>query len=1463
MRTIRSNKVILLFLLLSFPTTILFGIISTKVHAADEDIPDENYKNEWHWHTDIQTDELIIYEMEMTQRNLTSGKMTLMTKELRIINITGFKNETWNYGFGNVSRIYGSLCYYNCTSDEIKTYQYLSDRSIAGFGYNDTGVFREYYDMGDDAPSLGCTFLPVNGTKGVATVEVDIMADIINRTYLPIIYQKGWAPKFNYYETDPIKNSIYFLNTTNNYFINNTYYDNGTLRNAEASYWLVYGTNPSPMEFNVTMKHVLNYDITDEVEWGVDVGDSLYYGWNSHYSGYNETKFVITGFENVVNEVKGSFSPFMPIHQCFETVLANLSYWDPALGDYTFAKENYTIGVANNYHPLIFGSEYPLLTPKNTDIKDIDFFFNNDTNEVHGTGFPFDEVRTKFENGKNKLICSHSIEDATLKLIYNKTTGICDLLFVENMGYKQAIYRKNMTTITDQGEADSILLYSDLVGNNWIYMNFTYIPGEDFDLYWATLPVNPTLVEFEYEIYYMPLYVDVYMNNSNYQYPSGPINVTLYYDDSLLSADMEENLATYYCDIINEEWIEVPEIQVTLDTDANMIVVVGLEYVDFTFPQYFALGIKEWTWGVDVNDILPYELDAEGYDINTGDLLGAFLDFWIFNITSIEDKTHDWHYEPDQTFSQVNFTWMYYNHSLGRLAWNPNSPFGDPSPLMEFCDNRSSMVPLKFGDQNPTCLRVPFILPLTYGKLNLTILAPILNETFFAISDISKWDYYYTDDVANTLFFFNSTYGHFMDLTYFENGTLKEAKTFIIQEGSAIYNATITRKTSWNVTSEVEWSVKPGDELYFGDMDKEFKYHIVEINETAVNLGDMGVIPYPSIQSFSYVVGDIYHWNSTHEYWMFQYTGLISAANNLYPIGLYYYIAYTLGLTPTWPSLLMPIGIDEYMMLDAMKLHMGGMKVDTISEIGKYYIHFTNSTGPHHMYMNWDNSTGVIKLMYGFSYYPGKDWTDFVFFAKKRTDLELDNNIIELDNYFVPDIILTMNITTTEAGCEFYSAILDVNPTNQSLPGGTGTPLFFGDMMINNHTKVAGNFTIEVKLLGIDLDDITLHLSGWYPSIGDWQILPEEMMNQMVTYNYSGNSIIAEMTGDPYFCAIGAWSYTFKSPGAFNLSSTAEGPDDDGIFTLTWDVSPLANNYSVYEYHSYITVINGSLTSLATNIPSLFLPLNGYTDGTYYFIIEAHNEYGDTLSNCIEVLVEIGQPPGSFVLNSTAGDPDDDGIFTLTWDTAPDAEDYSVYEYSSYITIVNGSLTSLATDITNLSLTLTGYSTGTYYFIVEAHNEYGDTLSNCIEVVVEIPNPPGNFILSSNAGSPDDDGIFTLSWGASNGAVSYSIYEYFSYITVINGSLTSLATDITSLSHSLTGYTNGTYYFIVVAHNADGDTLSNCHAVAVEIPPEEPDDGNGGDGGGIPGYPLYVLLTCFIVITAIMIRKMREKLPKF
>jgi hypothetical protein len=81
---------------------------------------------------------------------------------------------------------------------------------------------------------------------------------------------------------------------------------------------------------------------------------------------------------------------------------------------------------------------------------------------------------------------------------------------------------------------------------------------------------------------------------------------------------------------------------------------------------------------------------------------------------------------------------------------------------------------------------------------------------------------------------------------------------------------------------------------------------------------------------------------------------------------------------------------------------------------------------------------------------------------------------------------------------------------------------------------------------------------------------------------------------------------------------------------------------------------------------------------------------------------------------------------------------------------------------------------------------------------------PGVFTLSSDAGSPDPDGAFVLSWTAANDADNYTIYEHSSYIFAINGSLLSLG-----------AATGGVYYYVILAENAAGNTTSNCVMVTV------------------------------------------------
>jgi hypothetical protein len=135
---------------------------------------------------------------------------------------------------------------------------------------------------------------------------------------------------------------------------------------------------------------------------------------------------------------------------------------------------------------------------------------------------------------------------------------------------------------------------------------------------------------------------------------------------------------------------------------------------------------------------------------------------------------------------------------------------------------------------------------------------------------------------------------------------------------------------------------------------------------------------------------------------------------------------------------------------------------------------------------------------------------------------------------------------------------------------------------------------------------------------------------------------------------------------------------------------------------------------------------------------------------------------------------------------------------------------------------------------------------------LSIEPPPGDFTLSSNAGSPDDDGAFTLTWTSSSGANNYSIYQHSSYITDINVSLTKLANETNSLSLPLSGYSNGSYYFVAKAINNFGIKTSNVIMITVEIPDGTPDTTTPP---GIPGFNLIIVGLVTGIVSLILIKR--------
>ena len=94
-------------------------------------------------------------------------------------------------------------------------------------------------------------------------------------------------------------------------------------------------------------------------------------------------------------------------------------------------------------------------------------------------------------------------------------------------------------------------------------------------------------------------------------------------------------------------------------------------------------------------------------------------------------------------------------------------------------------------------------------------------------------------------------------------------------------------------------------------------------------------------------------------------------------------------------------------------------------------------------------------------------------------------------------------------------------------------------------------------------------------------------------------------------------------------------------------------------------------------------------------------------------------------------------------------------------------------------------------------------------------NPPSDFFLTSDAESSEYDDSFNLSWTNSYGADNYSILYYNLFNYEFNDSLIILVNQsaISPYNIQMPNMNDKTLYFVIIAYNESGYTLSNCISV--------------------------------------------------
>ncbi|MFW9822492.1 MAG: hypothetical protein ACFFE4_06135 [Candidatus Thorarchaeota archaeon] len=474
MKFLKRDKRILLIFLILFPMIMILGsfIINAK---GGPFIPEPHADNEWHW--DVDVGDQMYFEGEFIIANASTGEITMMWKDIWIYNITSIENVTVDWlGSTLVSQVNATQNYYNVTSAQLVAYDPSSE--IALFGYNSTDPITHRIRAGMSGLPL---ILPINGTSGL---QVDILDDIINETYYTPMAQMGIYNPFDFYYSNPISNNIYFSNSTDGFFTSGFYYNNGTM-NTGSVYMKVQMGNGT-MTVNATMTQVFDYDITDEVQWGVNTGDTFVYDWYEGSGWIDDAEQVLVNITDISDEMfeknKNGFSEDL-VQMAYQVVSADLFLWNGT--DYYQVEWDIPIGIANNFYPQYFDMSGPnlfnFIYPISAGKDDFLFMWNNDTLRIWNT--PFDELYYT-ENGYFESILINSSGNEYVRNVVDKATGIVQSNFMVQSGYTLFFEIKTQSIVDWDVIAGDSIYYKDngyefrdikatILGSRTVYVNMS------------------------------------------------------------------------------------------------------------------------------------------------------------------------------------------------------------------------------------------------------------------------------------------------------------------------------------------------------------------------------------------------------------------------------------------------------------------------------------------------------------------------------------------------------------------------------------------------------------------------------------------------------------------------------------------------------------------------------------------------------------------------------------------------------------------------------------------------------------------------------------------------------------------------------------------------------------------------------------------------------------------------------
>jgi YD repeat-containing protein len=287
------------------------------------------------------------------------------------------------------------------------------------------------------------------------------------------------------------------------------------------------------------------------------------------------------------------------------------------------------------------------------------------------------------------------------------------------------------------------------------------------------------------------------------------------------------------------------------------------------------------------------------------------------------------------------------------------------------------------------------------------------------------------------------------------------------------------------------------------------------------------------------------------------------------------------------------------------------------------------------------------------------------------------------------------------------------------------------------------------------------------------------------------------------------------SPPGAPASITAPASNFTGSYSISW-TAPSSGTVTGYEVQEATNVSFTSPTSIYTGA-SLSTSVSGRsTATTYYYRVRACN--GAACSGYIATSGTLVTLPPSTPASLTNPSGDPDGTYDVSWTTVSGpVTAYELWEAT------NSSFTgeTRVYNSTGSLVSLTGRANGTYYYRVRACNAGGCGGYRQGATPTTVALPPG-LPQSITVPAASSTGSYSISWTApaSGAFTGYELYEstsatFTSQSQVYSGAATSA---------SVTGRTNGTYYYRVRACNGGscGGYREGAAGIVVTMPPATP-----------------------------------------